>query len=114
MQNLLSWLLKELTFFSDLMFLNYLLLRLSENAHLPFDRLTALSKVEGLRYPHPSSLRAGGSAADFYVCLVPRDLSELRLDSPPCGRVPSFGRLAYGHLLSASQNLVFRKSPYIL
>ena len=32
-------------------------LRLSENAHLPFDRLTALSKAEGLRYPHPSSLR---------------------------------------------------------
>jgi hypothetical protein len=42
-------------------------MRLSENAHLPFgkpfDRLTvlskveglmALSKVEGLRYPHPS------------------------------------------------------------
>jgi hypothetical protein len=44
-------------------------LRLSENAHLPFGRLTALSKVdpstslrvdaeqcrsiEGLRYPHP-------------------------------------------------------------
>ena len=34
-----------------------LLLRLSENAHLPFDTLTALSKAEGLRYPHPSSLR---------------------------------------------------------
>jgi hypothetical protein len=32
-------------------------LRLSENAHLPFDRLTALSNAEGLRYPHPSSLR---------------------------------------------------------
>ncbi len=34
-----------------------LLLRLSENAHLPFDRpfdrLMALSKAEGLRYPHP-------------------------------------------------------------
>jgi hypothetical protein len=28
-------------------------MRLSENAHLPFDGLTALSKVEGLRYPHP-------------------------------------------------------------
>jgi hypothetical protein len=41
--------------------------RLSENAHLPFDKLmalskvegpfgklTALSKVEGLRYPYPS------------------------------------------------------------
>jgi hypothetical protein len=34
-----------------------LMLRLSENAHLPFDRLTVLSGVEGLRYPHPSSLR---------------------------------------------------------
>ena len=45
-------------------------MRLSENAHLPFDwpfdrltvlskveGLTALSKAEGLRYPHPSSLR---------------------------------------------------------
>ncbi len=31
--------------------------RLPENAHLPFDMLTALSKAEGLRYPHPSSLR---------------------------------------------------------
>jgi hypothetical protein len=43
---------------------------LSENPHLPFDMpfdkltvpsnvegLTALSKAEGLRYPHPSSLR---------------------------------------------------------
>jgi hypothetical protein len=26
---------------------NYVLLRLSENAHLPFGRLTALSKAEG-------------------------------------------------------------------
>jgi hypothetical protein len=45
-------------------------LRLSENTHLPFDMpfdrltvlsrvegLTALSEVEGLHYPHPSSLR---------------------------------------------------------
>jgi hypothetical protein len=32
-------------------------MRLSENVHLPFGRLTALSKVEGLRYPPPSSLR---------------------------------------------------------
>ncbi len=28
-------------------------MRLSEKVHLPFGRLTALSKVEGLRYPHP-------------------------------------------------------------
>jgi hypothetical protein len=27
--------------------------RLLKNAHLPFGRLTALSKVEGLRYLHP-------------------------------------------------------------
>ena len=26
---------------------------LSENDHLPFDKLMALSKVEGLRYPQP-------------------------------------------------------------
>jgi hypothetical protein len=31
--------------------------RLPQNAHLPFDMLTALSETEGLRYPHPSSLR---------------------------------------------------------
>ena len=31
--------------------------RLLKNAHLPFDRLMALSKVEGRRFPHSSSLR---------------------------------------------------------
>jgi hypothetical protein len=31
-------------------------MRLSENAHLPFGRLTALSQVEGLRYPSPPAL----------------------------------------------------------
>ena len=31
--------------------------RLMKNAHLPFDRLMALSKVEGRRYPHSSALR---------------------------------------------------------
>jgi hypothetical protein len=82
-------------------------MRLSENAHLPFDRLTALSKVdpsaklrvdaeqsrsiEGLRYPHPSSLRAGGTAAYFSVRLIPQD----------------FGSLASGHFPPASQNPVF-------
>jgi hypothetical protein len=56
-------------------------LRLSENAHLPFGRFTALSKVdpstklrvdaeqcrsiEGLRYPHPSSLRRTSMYASF-------------------------------------------------
>jgi hypothetical protein len=42
-----------------------LMLRLSENAHLPFDKLMALSKVEGLRYPHPSSLRRTFMYASF-------------------------------------------------
>ncbi|MGD8984386.1 MAG: hypothetical protein PVI53_10195, partial [Desulfobacteraceae bacterium] len=37
----------------------------SENAHLPFDKLMALSKVEGLRYPHPSSLRRTSIYASF-------------------------------------------------
>jgi hypothetical protein len=41
------------------------MLRLSENAHLPFDKLMALSKVEGLRYPHPSSLRRTFMYASF-------------------------------------------------
>jgi len=49
-----------------------------ENAHLPFDRpfdrltvlsrdegLTALSKSEGLRYPHPSSLQRTSMYASF-------------------------------------------------
>jgi hypothetical protein len=38
-----------------------MLKRLSDNVHLPFgrpfDKLTVLSKIEGLRYLHPSSLR---------------------------------------------------------
>ena len=37
-----------------------------KNAHLPFDRLMALSKAEGLRCPHPSSLRRTG----LYVSLL--------------------------------------------
>ena len=40
-------------------------MRLSENAHLPFDKLMALSQVEGLRYPHPSSLRRTYMYASF-------------------------------------------------
>ena len=40
-------------------------MRLSENAHLPFGRLTVLSRVEGLRYPHPSSLRRTFLYASF-------------------------------------------------
>ena len=53
-------------------------MRLSENAHLPFGGLTALSKVEGpfgrltvlskaegVRYPRPSSLRRTSMYASF-------------------------------------------------
>jgi hypothetical protein len=40
-------------------------MRLSENAHLPFDKLMALSKAEGLRYPHSSSLRRTSMYASF-------------------------------------------------
>ena len=79
-------------------------MRLSENAHLPFDRpfdrltvlrnvegLTALSKVEGLRYPHPPpcyilAKRDGGAdltgqvtAVCFNVRLIPRDFAKLNL-----------------------------------
>ena len=39
---------------------------LLKNAHLPFDGLMALSNVEGLRCPHPSSLRRTG----LYVSLL--------------------------------------------
>jgi hypothetical protein len=42
-----------------------MILRLSENAHLPFDKLMVLSRVEGLRYPHPSSLRRTCMYASF-------------------------------------------------
>jgi len=58
----------------------------------------------------PSSLV---TSVYFYVRLIPRDLSALRLDSPPCGWVPSFVPqqiLRDGHFLSASQMLVFRES----
>jgi hypothetical protein len=41
------------------------LMRLSENVHLPFDKLMVLSKVEGLRYPPPSSLRRTSMYASF-------------------------------------------------
>jgi hypothetical protein len=36
-----------------------------ENAHLPFHMLTALSEAEGLRYPHPSSLRRTSMYVSF-------------------------------------------------
>ena len=39
--------------------------RLMKNAHLPFDRLMALSKVEGLRYPHSASLRRTSTYASL-------------------------------------------------
>ncbi len=45
-------------------------MRLSGNAHLPFDKpfdkLTVLTKVEGLRYPRPSSLRRTSMYASFH------------------------------------------------
>jgi hypothetical protein len=40
-------------------------MRLSENAHLPFGKLTALSKLKGLRYHRPSSLRRTSMYASF-------------------------------------------------
>jgi len=40
-------------------------IRLLKNAHLPFDRLMALSKAEGLRCPPPSSLRRTGLYVSF-------------------------------------------------
>jgi hypothetical protein len=43
--------------------------RLSKNVHLPFDKLTALSKVEGLRCTHPSSLQR-----TVHVRLIPQGL----------------------------------------
>jgi len=39
--------------------------RLLKNAHLPFDRLMALSNVEGQRCPHPSSLQRTGLYVSF-------------------------------------------------
>ena len=36
-----------------------------ETYHLPFDRLKALSKVEGRRYSHPASLRRTVLYASF-------------------------------------------------
>jgi len=82
-------------------------LRLSEKAHLPFgkpfdepfDKLTVLSKVEGLmalskgrRAALPSSLV---TEAYFSVRLIPRD----------------FGSLAYGHFPSTSREPGF-STPY--
>jgi hypothetical protein len=72
-------------------------LRPSENAHLPFGTLTALSKVdpstslkvdaepcrsiEGLRYPHPSSLRRTSMSASFLGISQALDLDMLH--QPP-------------------------------
>ena len=44
-----------------------------KNANLPFDRLMALSKAEGLRYPHSSSLRR----TTVYASLLDRVYPEL-------------------------------------
>jgi hypothetical protein len=65
--------------------------------------------IEGLRYPKPLVI-----AAYIYVHLIPRDLSALRLDSPPFGRVPGFvpqQRLRDGHFSSASKKPAFRAQP---
>ncbi len=57
-----------------------LLKGLSENAHLPFDLpfdpLMALSKTEGLHYPHPSSLRRMNSPARGVRCAQGKTVSE--------------------------------------
>ena len=53
-----------------------------------------------------SSLKPLVSAEYLYVRLIPRDLSALRLDSHPFGRVPGFGGLAYVHSQTASDNRV--------
>jgi hypothetical protein len=86
-------------------------LRLSENAHLPFDRLTALSKAEGLRYPHPSSLqRTSTYASRRYrsLAVIPRDFGSSR---PASGIYDKAGfrkaQLASGHFPSASEEAGF-------
>ena len=47
----------------------------SQKVHLPFDRLTALSKVEGLRCTSSFVI-----AAYFYVRLIPKDSRALHLE----------------------------------
>jgi hypothetical protein len=78
-------------------------LRLSENAHLPFDMLTALSEAEGLRYSHPSSLRRTSTYASFLaiskalhldIFRQPRRwffdslVSAAEAETPPCSLSP--------------------------
>jgi hypothetical protein len=62
-------------------------MRLMEDAHLPFDKLTALSKVEGLRYPHPSSLRGVGPPGRRHcgVLLCTPHYSGFRPAAKPAG-----------------------------
>jgi hypothetical protein len=47
----------------------------SQKVHLPFDRLMALSKAEGLRCAASFVI-----AAYFYVRFIPQDLRALHLD----------------------------------
>jgi hypothetical protein len=47
----------------------------SQKVHLPFDKLMALSKAEGLR-----CASSFATAAYFSVCLIPQDLRALHLD----------------------------------
>jgi hypothetical protein len=102
-------------------------MRLSENVHLPFDKpfdrltvlskvegLMALSQVEGLRYPHPSSLRRTFMYASRRyrpLAVIPRDFGSSR---PASGIYDRAGfrkaQLAYGHFPSASKKSVFRQS----
>ena len=72
--------------------------RLSENAHLPFDKLTALNKVEGLRCTHPSSLQRTAQ-----VRLIPQDCLQ--------AGVGDSVRLASKHFSTAFIQVVFRQAP---
>ena len=82
-----------------------------------------LSRVEGLRYPHPppceilatqdgeADLTEQVTAAYFNVRLIPQDLESSRLASGIYDRVGfRKAQLAYGHFPSASQKPVFRQS----
>jgi hypothetical protein len=56
-----------------------------ENAHLPFDLLTALSKAEGLRYPHPRPV-------EFSLCETAKPIRQgksLRRTQKVKGKSPS-------------------------
>jgi hypothetical protein len=60
---------------SQISFHGSLSLTASQKVHLPFDRLTALRKAEGLR-----SASSFVTAAYFNVRLIPQDSRALHLD----------------------------------